>query len=302
MKKPTNSGRLPAFQFYPADWRKDPGVQSLDYETRGIWFEMLCLMHESEERGVLLLNGQPIPDSALCRLLGLDNQNLTTAITTLLTYGVAHRREEDGAIYNRRMVKDEALRIIRKNAGSLGGNPVLVKQKSTSQVKQKSTPSSSSSSSISSSEEEEAASPEFDPATRSEVLASEGKYLEALSARIDLPADKITEAAASSPKGCLDAYLRNRAAENWTTRGNKPIGPFNWFADFERFRDAFTRNEGAATTKAKPKQEEPENWQPIYAQIDPHPVYYEGEYCAPDWDRLSPAERSEVLDRIKSVA
>jgi hypothetical protein len=155
MSDAKNSGRLPAFQFYPADWRKDPGVQSLDYETRGIWWEIICLLHESDERGVLLLNGKPMPEDALCRLLGLDNQKLTTALTTLLTYGVAKRRESDGAIYSKRMVADENLRQIRKMAGSKGGNPLLVKQNTTTRVKQKPTPSSSSSSSSSSSIKEE---------------------------------------------------------------------------------------------------------------------------------------------------
>jgi len=149
MSEAKNSGRLPAFQFYPADWRKDPGVQSLDFETRGIWWEIICLLHESDERGVLLLNGQPMPETALCRLLGLDNQKLTTALTTLLSYGVAKRRESDGAIYSKRMVADEKLRQIRKEAGAKGGNPLLVKQKPTTTVKQKRTPSSSSSSSSS---------------------------------------------------------------------------------------------------------------------------------------------------------
>ena len=157
MSDAKNSGRLPAFQFYPADWRKDPGVQSLDYETRGIWWEIICLLHESDERGVLLLNGNPMPEDALCRLLGLDNQKLTTALTTLLTYGVAKRRESDGAIYSKRMVADENLRQIRKMAGSKGGNPLLVKQNPTTTVKQKRTPSSSSSSSSSSSIKEESA-------------------------------------------------------------------------------------------------------------------------------------------------
>lgn len=152
MSNPKNGGRLPAFQFYPADWRKDPGVQSLDYETRGIWWEIICLMHESDERGVLMLNGQPMPESALCRLLGLDNQKLTTTLTTLLTYGVARRRESDGAIFSKRMVADEKLRQTRKEAGSKGGNPLLLNQNATTQVKQKATPSSSSSSSISSSD------------------------------------------------------------------------------------------------------------------------------------------------------
>ena len=155
--------KLPSMQWYPGDWRKDPGIQSLGYFERGVWFEMLNLMFESEERGVLILNGRPMGEDALARLLGLDKQILTTTLTTLLDYGVARRRETDQAIYNKRMVEDQKLRNIRAQAGKLGGNPLLLNQKSTTQVKQHATtgvkqiptPSSSSSSSSSSSNKEE---------------------------------------------------------------------------------------------------------------------------------------------------
>lgn len=128
--------KMPAMMFYPADWRKDPAVQSMGYFERGVWFEMLCLMHESGERGVLLLNGVPMPDQALANILGLDNQTLTKTLTTILTYGVAKRREEDNAIFSKRMVKDEHLCQIRREAGKKGGNPNLVKQKSNQVVNQ----------------------------------------------------------------------------------------------------------------------------------------------------------------------
>lgn len=143
------ANKIPAFQFYPADWRKDPAVQSLSYHDRGIWFEILCLMHESEQRGRLLLNGKKMPDEALARLLGLDKQILTKTLTKLLDYGVASR-DEQGALMSRRMVRDETLRQIRTEAGKKGGNPNLVNQNSTKEkklVNQNSTPSSSSSSS-----------------------------------------------------------------------------------------------------------------------------------------------------------
>lgn len=139
--------KLPAFQFYPGDWRKDMGVQSLSFHDRGVWWEMLCLMHESERRGVLVLNSHPMNDASLSRLLGLDNQILTTTITNLLASGVASREEDTGAIYSRRMVRDEKLRNIRVIAGSKGGNPILLNQKTTTQDKQIPTPSSSSSTS-----------------------------------------------------------------------------------------------------------------------------------------------------------
>lgn len=140
---------MPALQFYPADWRKDLAVQSLDYHDRGVWFEMLCLMHESSERGVMLLNGAPMPEDVIARLLGLDNQTFKQTLTTLLSHGVAKRRQADNAIFSKRMVDDERLCEIRRAAGKRGGNPALLKQKPTTTDKQNPTPSSSSSSSSS---------------------------------------------------------------------------------------------------------------------------------------------------------
>jgi hypothetical protein len=145
------SDKLPAIQFYPGDWRKDPGIRTLSYHDRGVWFEILLMMHESDRRGVLLLNGRAMSDKEIALALGLDNQTFNQTLTTLLSSGVTCREEETGALMNRRMVRDEEIRKIRREAGAKGGNPRLLNQKSkqkpTTTDKQKSTPSSSSSAS-----------------------------------------------------------------------------------------------------------------------------------------------------------
>ena len=121
--------KLPALQFYPGDWRKDPAVQSLTFHDRGVWFELLLLMHESPERGKLMLKrGTSMPEGALARLLGLDKQNLTKTLTTLLEYGVAER-EATGALVSRRMVREEEIRKVRQKSGKKGGNPILLNQR-----------------------------------------------------------------------------------------------------------------------------------------------------------------------------
>lgn len=121
--------KLPALQFYPGDWKKDPGVQALSRHDRSVWFDMILLMHESQEYGVLTLNGKPYPKEALARQLLLDNQNFETCLTTLLDFGVCSVRSSDGAIFCRRMVRDAEIRAVRKSAGLQGGNPVLLNQK-----------------------------------------------------------------------------------------------------------------------------------------------------------------------------
>lgn len=124
----STSKKLPAFQFYPGDWRKDPGIQSLTYHDRGIWFEILCLMHECERRGELLLNGKPMQADALARLLGVDVPTLTATIDTLLETGVASRDTSSGSLISRRMVRDENFRQMRATCGMMGGRPDLVNQ------------------------------------------------------------------------------------------------------------------------------------------------------------------------------
>lgn len=135
--------KLPAMQFYPGDWRKDIGVQSLSFHDRGVWFEMLMLMHDSERRGVLVLNGKPMSDDMIARAIGLDNQTFNQSLTILLSTGVASREVETGAVMNRRMVRDEYVRKVRVAAGSKGGNPALLNRNSTTPDKQNQTPSSS---------------------------------------------------------------------------------------------------------------------------------------------------------------
>jgi len=101
--------KLPAIQFYPGDWRKDVGVQSLNFHDRGVWFEILMLMHESEVRGKLMLGGKCMPDEILSNVLRIDKNELVRTIQTLIERGVTEREKRTGALINRRMLRDEIL-------------------------------------------------------------------------------------------------------------------------------------------------------------------------------------------------
>lgn len=149
-------GKQPSFQFYPGDWKRDAGVQSLSFEERGVWFEMMLLMFESAERGKLVFgSGTPMPEDAVARSLGLDRQRYVQILRKLLDYGVASKDEKTGIIFCRRMVRDAELSKKRAECGKLGGNPNLLNQnsskreaKSNQNGKQNPTPSSSSSISL----------------------------------------------------------------------------------------------------------------------------------------------------------
>jgi len=109
--------KLPAIQFYPGDWRKDVGVQSLNYFDRGVWLEMLLLMHDSPVRGKLMLGNGAMSDEALARILHIETETLKKTLSTLLECGVTERETRTGALINRRMLRDELERS--RNRGKL---------------------------------------------------------------------------------------------------------------------------------------------------------------------------------------
>lgn len=101
--------KLPSMQFYPADWRKDPCVQVCSFKTRGIWFEMLCVMFECTPRGYFTVNGRDFSDEEAARLIGCSVEEYKESIVELTKNNVLSR-DCHGIIYNRRMVKDQKVR------------------------------------------------------------------------------------------------------------------------------------------------------------------------------------------------
>ena len=120
---------LPAMPFYIGDWFKCTEVRALRLDYRALWFDMICYLWESTERGVMVKpNGKPYKDKEIIQMVGLDADASGRWLQVLIADEVCSRRE-DGAIYSRRMVKEERIRQMRKEIGSKGGNPALVKQK-----------------------------------------------------------------------------------------------------------------------------------------------------------------------------
>jgi len=112
--------KRPAFQFYPADYRKDPALASCSLAARGLWVELLCVMHESDCYGVLVVNGRAMDGKQIARLVGESPATVSKLLAELEAAGVPSRNA-DGALYSRRMVKDEEVRQRRAEGGVAGG-------------------------------------------------------------------------------------------------------------------------------------------------------------------------------------
>jgi hypothetical protein len=126
---------LPAMPFYVGDWLKCPEVRALAPDLRGLWFDLICYMWQSTERGVMVKpNGTPYSDQEIIRMVGLDNQGNDTWLNTLLVNGVCFRRE-DGAIYSRFMKRMQEKREQCQKTGILGGNPALLNKENKEDIK-----------------------------------------------------------------------------------------------------------------------------------------------------------------------
>jgi hypothetical protein len=100
-------GKLPAFMFYPGDWQKDPCLRRCSKAAKGVWMDMLCLLFECPVRGVFVdASGKPWSDEELAEAIGGDIGANLGYIAELVSKGVA-QRDTRGAIFSRRMVRDE---------------------------------------------------------------------------------------------------------------------------------------------------------------------------------------------------
>ena len=111
--------KRPAFQFYPADWRKDVELRSCSIAARGLWIDILCIAHECDPYGHLAINGRPMTATKLAGQVGLTAAQCKTLLDELIENGVA-RIDGEGVIYSKRMVQDEDVRNRRADGGKAG--------------------------------------------------------------------------------------------------------------------------------------------------------------------------------------
>lgn len=109
----------PAFQFYPGDWRKDVQLRSCSVAARGLWIDLMCVMHSCEPYGHLALNGKPMTPANISGQTGVPAVQVRKLLDELVTNGVA-RVNADGLVYSKRMVNDERIRNARAEGGKAG--------------------------------------------------------------------------------------------------------------------------------------------------------------------------------------
>jgi len=123
--------RRPSFQFYPADWRNNANLRRCSWEARGVWIEVMGLMHDSDQYGVLhwplkeiaQALGAPLKLVQELAAKGVMKGKDRGLIEAYVYTPRSGRKDldpkvlvaaQDGPVwYSSRMVKDEHLRSVR---------------------------------------------------------------------------------------------------------------------------------------------------------------------------------------------
>jgi hypothetical protein len=116
--------KQPWLKFFPSDWRADPALRMCSLAARGLWIEMLCLMHEARPHGSLLVNAKPVTPARLANLVGGSVKEVEGYLVELEEAGV-FSRDADGVLFSRRMRRDEQKAAVNRANGRAGGNPSL---------------------------------------------------------------------------------------------------------------------------------------------------------------------------------
>lgn len=114
----------PWLKFFTSDWRSDPRLRLCSIAARGLWVEMICLMHEATPYGHLLINGRSPTDVQISALVGAAPDECTALLGELDSAGV-FSRTRDGTIYSRKLTRMAKKAAVARNNGRKGGNPNL---------------------------------------------------------------------------------------------------------------------------------------------------------------------------------
>ena len=120
----------PYLALYTRDWLGDTTLATVSIGARGLWVEMMMLMHSATPYGMLIAGNKRIgvKDHELLSsiLRGIKPEVVKRLLAELHDAGV-FSVDDDGTIFSRRMVRDSKRRDQNRTNGTRGGNPKLAK-------------------------------------------------------------------------------------------------------------------------------------------------------------------------------
>jgi hypothetical protein len=113
------------FKFWHKEWLVDPELRICSPAARGVWIDLICVMANSSEPGILLVAGRPASEEDISKLTGIpDKRVIKRLLAELEANGVASR-DSRGAVLSRKMCRMHVEWLQSSADGRGGGNPLL---------------------------------------------------------------------------------------------------------------------------------------------------------------------------------
>ncbi len=116
--------KTPWLKFYPSDWQADHLLGTCSLAARGLWIELISIMHAAEPPGSLARTGVQLSVQQIAVLARCTAREAQKCLDELEAAGV-FSRDEDGMIFSRRMRRDLDKAERDRANGRTGGNPRL---------------------------------------------------------------------------------------------------------------------------------------------------------------------------------
>lgn len=99
--------KVPAFQFYPADWMRDTQLQMASAASRGIWANLLCAMWFSPKRGCVTGSKEELKKLGNC---SQEEFEVFLCENSRHNFASVTEANKNITVENRRMVREEKIR------------------------------------------------------------------------------------------------------------------------------------------------------------------------------------------------
>ena len=117
----------PYIPLYVQDYLTDEKLNMCSATSQGIFIKVMCIMHKSDEYGVILLKQKDKQNQSTClnfatklaRLLPFDKDEIELALKELVEEKVLHINGD--RLYQKRMIHDNKISELRAKSGSVGG-------------------------------------------------------------------------------------------------------------------------------------------------------------------------------------
>lgn len=111
------SNGLPFLKVFPDNWQSSMSLRKCNLSARGLWLEMMLIMHKSDPYGCLISDGKPMTEGELATLIGIPYKKVHKAMLDLEKHRV-FERNADGVIIGAKMIKEYNKRLKCKEAAN----------------------------------------------------------------------------------------------------------------------------------------------------------------------------------------